>query len=602
MAVNRLRTRLSAHLNFNFFMGQAGQQSGGGEVVRPMQEVQEYIGGKRFDEKSSEYKKRFNDMFGGLIDPGDAAGEMLRSAIDRLKTDEYLKQAERVRILLSQQWSRIVDTLVEKAKDEAKIHGDARKELGDLGRKLENYKISFETYALNFKGLHTPYADQNGKGDTFDMEELVEFEKWAQSLRGLNPAELIDMLEQNTVYENTLLVLQDRGEENKFDKETFKQVDFQNPEAVEHFMEFILGNDETKEGKIEKSRFRTQTEYMLWMEIVRRLGYEEKKTLVLTFLEKKGGQTTKEFIARCMMGGLMTRVEFTHMYKKNKDKFAVLGPENQFDEFLKAAAVEKERVDAQLQDYAKQIQTPQLRSFVTYLFSFNKLGVETIARCGAITAFVNTALNIIDRWNESKEGEGVGAILLGVTDSLHDPYVLGGTAAAIAGYDYVVPGGFVKDWVNAPDAGEIEHLARNRDYKYLREMRENRHEVTDWFVGHYEGLRSTAEERRGQNARNPRTGEGGDTDKNGVWKREEADLYPEDLVGEKAPEEIRITAAEAKKMGYDTPEQAMIPIIRMFNICTKVFAENKLDTQDKLKNFLTLEAKTHDKEPHEMHA
>lgn len=550
----------------------------------------------RFDTAGAEYKEKFNQMFGGLIDPGDSAGEMLRSAIDRLKTDEYLKQAERVRILLSQQWSRIVDMLVEKAKDEAKIHGDTRKELDDLGRKLEDYKISFETYALNFKGLHTPYADQNGKGDTFDTEELVEFEKWAQSLRGLNPAELIDMLNQNTVFENTLLVLQNRGEEKKYDKESFKTVDFLNPKAVEHFMEFILGNDRDEKGeKIEKSRFRTQTEYMLWMEIVRRLGYEEKKTLVLTFLEKKGAQTTKEFIARCMMGGLMTRVEFMHMYKENKDKFAVLGPENQFDEFLKAAAVEKEKTDAQLKDYAKQIQTPQLRSFVTDLFQFNKLGIETVARCGAITAVLNTALNIVDRWNEKKTGEsGVAAILLGVTDSLHDPYVLGGTAAAIAGYDYVIPGGFVRDWVNAPDKGEIERLARNRDYRYLQGTRENRHEVMDWFVDHYEDLKFTAKDRLGQNVRNPRTG------KDSV--REGEDLYPEDLVGEKAPEEIRITAAEAKKMGYDTPEQAMVPMIRMFNICTRVFSERKIDTQNKLEDFLKMEAMIYDKEPHGKHA
>ena len=328
---------------------------------------------------------------------------------------------------------------------------------------------------------------------------------------------------------------------------------------------------------------------------------KEKGSSCSDIFRKKGRANHNGFIARCMMGGLVTRVEFTHMYKENKEKFAALGTIEQSDEFLKAAAVEKERVDAQLQNYAKQIETPQLRSFVTDLFSFNKLGVETIARCGAITAILNTALNIVDRWNESKEGEGVGAILLGVTDSLHDPYVLGGTAAAIAGYDYVIPGGFVRDWVNAPDKGEIEHLARNRDYRYLREMRENRHEVTDWFVDHYAALRSTAQERVGQNWRNPRTGEGGDKDKEKRdWIRKEEDLYPEDLIGEKAPEEIRITAAEAKQMGYDTPEQAMIPIIRMFNICTKVFAEDKLDTQDKLEDFL-VKSEVYDKEPHAKH-
>lgn len=46
----------------------------------------------------------------------------------------------------------------------------------------------------------------------------------------------------------------------------------------------------------------------------------------------------------------------------------------------------------------------------------------------------------------------------------------------------------------------------------------------------------------------------------------------------------------------------MIPMIRMFNICTKVFAENKLDTQDKLEDFLKMEAGIYDKEPHGKHA
>lgn len=565
-------------------MGQEGQKP------EPFQET---LKNRQFDEKSSEYKKRFNDMFGGMIDPGDAAGEMLRAAIDRQKTDAYLKQAERVRILLSQQWTRIVGVFVEKAKERAKISGNAQEELKGLDTDMGDYLSAFKIQAENFKGLHTPYTDENEKGDTFDTEELVKFEEWAQSLRGLNPTELIDMLDQNELYENTLLILQDKEKEEKFKEVGIKYLDFHNPKAVEHFMEFILGNDEIEGKKVEKSRFRTQTEYMLWMEIVKKLDYGQKKALVSTFLEKKGAQTTKEFIARCMMGGLMTRVEFTHMYDHSKDKFAVLGPKEQFDEFLKAAAVEKERTDAQLKDYAKQIETPQLRSFVTDLFSFNKLGVETFARVGAITAVLNTALNIVDRWNESKEGEGVGAILLGVTDSLHDPYVLGGTAAAVVGYDYVIPGGFLRSWINSPDAGEIEHLARNRDYKYLREMRENRHEVTDWFADHFEGLRFTANENIGKQARNPRTGVN--------EERKGADLYPEDLVGDKAPPELRITAEMAKHMGYDSPEQAMIPIIRMFNVCTKVFAEDKIDTQDKLEDFL-VKSEVYDKEPHGKHA
>ncbi|MBI4994608.1 hypothetical protein HZC21_03120 [Candidatus Peregrinibacteria bacterium] len=563
-----------------------------GEKSQSEQPLKDRLKDRQFEETASEYKRRFDEMFGGLIDPGDAASSMLRTAIDRLKTDEYLQQAERVRILLSQQWGRIVDLLVERARGEAKIHGNTQKKLDGLGVDLEYYFKSFESYALKFKGLHTPYADKNEKGDTFDTEELVKFEQWAQSLRGLNPAELIDTLDQNTLYENTLLVLQDESGEFQKKLEDDEYLDFHNPKDVEHFMEFILGNDKVEGKKIEKSRFCTQIEYMLWMEIVKKLNYGQKKALVLTFLEKKGGQTTKEFIARCMIGGLITRVEFTHMYKENKDKFAVLGTEDKFDEFLKAAAVEKERTDAELKDYAKQIETPQIRSAIVYFSSFNKLVVETFARCGAITAVLNTALSIVDRWNERKEGESrVGAVLLGCVDALHDPYVVGGTAAAIAGYDYIYP--FVRNFINSPDAGEIEHLARNRDYKYLREMRENRHEVTDWFSDHYEDLRFTAKERVGTQARNPRTG------KNEERKGE--DLYPEDLIGKKAPEELRITAAEAKKMGYDTPEQAMIPIIRMFNICTKVFAENKLDTQDKLEEFW-VKSEVYEKEPQGKHA
>ena len=171
--------------------------------------------------------------------------------------------------MLSQQWTRIVDMSVEKAKEAAKISGDTGKELGGLSADLQDYLGSFETQALNFKGLHTPYVDKNGKDDTFDTEELVRFEEWAQKLRELNPVELIDALNQNEIYTNTLLVLQGRdgGERS----EDFQYLDFRNPENVEHFMEFILGNDKA-DGKNRKSRFRTQTEYMLWMEIVRRLG------------------------------------------------------------------------------------------------------------------------------------------------------------------------------------------------------------------------------------------------------------------------------------------------------------------------------------------
>lgn len=545
---------------------------------------QEQLSDRQFEEKKSEYRRRFDSMFGKLIDPGETASALLRTAIDRMKTDEYLKQVERVRILFSQQWTRIVDLLVEKAKAKAKIHADTQGEL----KKLEDYLLSFEAYALTFKGRNNPYGE---KEDTFDVTELVEFEKWAQSLRGLNPAELIDTLEQNERVENTLLFLMDEKYADKF--EDFNYLDFHNPEHVEHLMEFILGKgSKTKEGKeVEKSRFRVQTEYMLWMEIVRRLDFGQKEKLILTFLEKKGAQTTKEFIARCIVGGLITRVELEHMYmdERYKDKFAALGAKNEFEEFIKAAAVEKERVDAQLKDYAKQIETPQLRSFVADLFSFPKLTIETFARCGLITAVLNSALCIVDRWNARKEKESmIGAVLLGTIDAAHDPYVLGGTAAALAGYDYITPGGFLRDWVNSPDAAEIEHLARNRDYKYLREMQQNRHEVTNWFVDHYEDLRFTAKDRLGKKARNPRTGE--------TEVRKGEDIYPEDLIGKDAPEKIRITAQEAKNMGYDSPEQAMIPMIRMFNICTKVFAEEKIDTADKLGDFFD-KANVYEKEP-----
>lgn len=124
-------------------------------------------------------------------------------------------------------------------------------------------------------------------------------------------------------------------------------------------------------------------------------------------------------------------------------------------------------------------------------------------------------------------------------------------------------------------------------------MRQNRHEVTNWFTDHYEDLRSTAQERLGKKARNPRTGED--------EIRKEADLYPEDLVGKNAPEELRITPEMAKNMGYDTPEQAMIPMIRMFNICTRVFAGDKIDTREKLEDFLA-KADVYEKEPHGAHA
>ena len=124
-------------------------------------------------------------MFGGLIDPGDSAGEMLSAAIDRTKTDAYLKQAERVRILLSQQWGRIVDMFVEKAKEAAKISGDTGKELSGLSADLQDYLGSFETQALNFKGLHTPYTDKNGK------EILLTWKNWLSLRNGHKSLEIL---------------------------------------------------------------------------------------------------------------------------------------------------------------------------------------------------------------------------------------------------------------------------------------------------------------------------------------------------------------------------------------------------------------------------
>ena len=116
------------------------------------------------------------------------------------------------------------------------------------------------------------------------MEELVKFEEWAQKkARDLNPVELIDTLIKTKFIQIRFWFC--KGEMEEKDRRLFN-IWISAIRKTWSILWNLFWVTIKRMVKNRKSRFRTQTEYMLWMEIVRRLGDKEKEALVLTFLEK----------------------------------------------------------------------------------------------------------------------------------------------------------------------------------------------------------------------------------------------------------------------------------------------------------------------------
>lgn len=583
---------------------QEGQQA---EVQPSAREIGETLNQQALAVEREKYIRQFGEIVDGVIAPTTPLSGMLKDAVDRLRANEgYMQQVDWVRASLRDVGQKLVDAAI--ARERALL--GAKKLTVERLRELETTVLSgstqkFKSMGESFKIRRTPYEDatKESSPDVMETEELMLFGEWVSKMQSVDGGELIDMLQDDAEFFQMMAEEQDSVEsgllcppeppaegasQQELDEFDRRQEFYKG--NMKKLVQFILGVTPEKQQP-EKPTLRKTAENIVWQEIVRSLDLGQKSGLIKAyFLETKDDVAkTRTFIASCIITGVMTREELLRMKESPdatvRETIEKLGPD--FDKFLVDAVNAKDLLRGQIQLIVGSAEMkPIMRgtlSFATFACSFPVVFADTLGRTwGAATALVNAIGCITDRINARGEGSTMGAIALGCKDAVLNPYVIGGTAAAIVATNIVYP--WWGDWIRSPSSGEKEKIGRYREMEFMRNLYNDKPKAMDYFVAHYESYLKSARVRQNEEVENPRTHQ---------KEPRKFDIYPGDLTREDLtasasnpanPE--RITPKIAGESGFKSPREMEAAMIRLFGICTRAFENEQLTHADKLDDFL----------------
>lgn len=529
--------------------------------------------------KRTDFEKSTRNLGNFISSTVSAYGSVARDAAERVTDNEgYARLKGHMVDMLRADRARRMEEIERRIKEREKILKESckaqtalcksidlpgtQKDLTALSASAEVYKTAAELARMQ----NNPYSEKPEE-EVLETKELVRLRSSYACLERLNTEEWVDTMVEDAEFTDMLQEAQKNALIDLGDQE------------LEHLMNFILGRPEPEHdaeqrlGLKEKSGDRQQFEVFLWVEIVKRLDFRQKIDLVETFLEQEGADAAKKFIAQAIVAGAMNRLEVTEMLKDDKrgaDIAAKFGQNFQdFDDYLKGAAIAKGDVADAADNYAKRIERPQIQNAAAYFFTFDKMIGETVGRLGALTAVLGGLTDVLTAVRDKKPNDSWGAtITKGFKDALTDPYVIGGAATAYIGSNIVWPYG--KEMINKPGGAEKELLEKHGEEKYLTDIAKNRHEVMDALVPRYDDFLAIAK----KNLDDGKTGPDGK-------KRYSSDIWPDD---------IRLTDEEAGKMGCRNTNEAKVLLIRLFGACSKVLrlkGDEKIDSAQKLKAYLS---------------
>lgn len=477
-------------------------------------------------------------------------GSVARAAWERLQIKPgYQQEKERVKLLMRQVADNVFTAIQKRFEAEKNLTKENREKLKFV---LNEFLNTVGVLGAASRLQKTPYSEQV-REDTFATDELVNFKTILEQLRRLDVDELVDMVFEDQAHIDMLV--------EEINDKKGGMLDPENKgyhEHLQHLADFILGRQEEEKGSKPKSDFRKTAEAMLWQEIVRSMTFDQKQDLVQELLNRAEPREVKKFVARAIITGAMSQVDFEHMVAQQPQEFAKLG-EN-FSDFVKGSVKAGERVREEIKNYVSQIEEPQIQSGISYYLTINNEGAETIGRVGAIAALVNTGLFICDRISRRKEtgrsiiGAGVG----GFFDAAKDKCVIGGLAAAAWASNVIHP--WMEDWAYSASGDEKEKLAIHEAEKFLGEQNDYHSLALDYFVDNYDALLVKARH-------NERLG--------GEFELGKGD--------------IKLTPEQIGQFGYDDAADAVGAIHKMFNYCVKVLKMRdgkKIDDSVKLAKFL----------------
>lgn len=513
------------------------------------------------------------------------AGEMVSSASRRFERNRgWSLERENVKLSWRKYKERIFEAVIQRIERQEQLTGATREKLERLAAPLdallqESERLT-QTLAQSIKLRRTPYQDNaTSDQDTMETAEMTALHDTMEAINKLDTDELVDMIFEDQVYLDMLIEERNNEPGGLLDR-THKHY----RKHIDHLIDFIEGK--TEADKLAKSKFRKQSEAIIWQEIVRGLDFEQKRDLLAQYIEREGPEKARNFISKTIIVGAMSRHDVTHMLEEAKaqpesfhgEQFSKLG--GGMDEFLRICVQGREEMIRDIREEVKQKEKPPIQNAIQHFVTFDKILGETVARLGVLTVLINSIVNISDGIvsRGPKESWMTGA-LSGIRNTLTDKYVIGGLAAAVIGSDIVYP--WIEDFAHAPSSAEQEKIYRFRGEEYLHEQADNHHEIMDYFVENYDAMHDCAE----SNAIDE--------------KRNSFDLWQGDL-----KEHLKLTDGEARSFGYESADHAEAVLIKMFTMCAKVFKTargEKLDKDDKLAQFLS-ERKIYETHQHASHA
>lgn len=538
------------------------------------------------DERADNEKSR-SDLGDFLTSTVGKYGSVTRDAAERVTGNEgYARLKEHTVSMLQADRARRMEAIERRIREREKILTGSRDAQAALSKgidlkpggtqknlaALQASETVYKTVAELARIQNSPYSEKPEE-EILDTKELVRLRASYAALERLNTEEWVDTMAEDAEFIDALKELRtgvpiEKGGSVFLDREKLNGQEYKR--QLEHLVNFILGRPEPEHDSKEKSNDRQQFEVFLWVEIVKRLDLTQKSDLVQTFLERESADAAKKFIGQMIVAGAMTRIEVTEMLKDDErgEKFTkAFGPD--FDDYLKGAAIARTETMDAADEYARQIERPQIQNAAAYFFTFDKAIAETVGRLGALTSVLGGLTNIFTAIKNKKPGEGWGETIgKGFKDALTDPYVVGGAAVAYVGSNIVWPYG--KEMINAPGGAEKELLEKHGEAKYVADIARNRHEIMEPLLDRYDDFLVIAKKNLDEGKTDPLTGK----------KKYSFDVWPDD---------IKLTDEEAGKMGCRNVDEAKALMIRLFGSCSKVLklkGDEKIDSAEKLQTYL----------------
>ncbi|MEK7523876.1 MAG: hypothetical protein AAB588_02480 [Patescibacteria group bacterium] len=528
-----------------------------GEAAAMVRQLEEADRQRAIEELHQEYVSHDDiEFILGCSEPGG----VVKAACERYEANEgWSNQKEQVKLLWREYKQRIFDAVLNKAERHRGIVENTQAELdlfiAGLDVSLKDANAMTQYMAQGIKLQNTPYEKNAATGqDVMETSELVKMRQFLETLRDVDTDELVEMVDEDRTQLDMLVEMQNRMKapgrtapdrllDPNGNREKYKG-------DIKILVDFIRGK--TPEDKMAKSRFRIQSEHLMWQEIIRNAPFNVRADIIGEHLDQAGLEETKKFLEECICTDALSRWNLLNLYDDHSGRFEDFGNRDEFDAFLRACVAKKMELERRVAEQIEQIEDPSQVNAVTYFFTFDKMIGETLFRIGALAGIANIALNIADgvvHRDMHSESWMTGA-LKGAGRAAKDSYVIGSIAVALLGSNLVYP--WWKRWAYAPSGEEGDKLAQFQAGKFLKEQATNHHEVMDYFADNYERYIKIARLNERNENPNQKPNE----------KRGGFDLWKED---------IKLTPQQAGELGYASVEMAQGAIINMFGACARIF-------------------------------